>query len=174
MRRRAVGGASGGRGRHVSPFLLDKLTARISQVVMESFKNTFTVFEEIPFFSGSFNSSMVHSQLSGNWLREMMSSSGMMSSSRSPGKAGSQLSLEQARFSCCSLDTRLYRPGGAPSTETPPWPCDDFGGPGHVCLSGLLPPQKHEKILFYYCAGIKEKIIQAGLCPFPPLWFSKK
>lgn len=47
MRRRAVGGASGGRGRHVSPFLLDKLTARISQVVMESFKNTFTVFEEI-------------------------------------------------------------------------------------------------------------------------------
>lgn len=98
-----------------------------------------------PFFSGSFNSSMVHSQLSGNWLREMMSSSGMMSSSRSPGKAGSQLSLEQARFSCCSLDTRLYRPGGAPSTETPPWPCDDFGGPGHVCLSGLLPPQKHEK-----------------------------
>lgn len=37
-----------------------------------------------PFFSGSFNSSMAHNQLSGNWLLEMMSSSGIMSSSMSP------------------------------------------------------------------------------------------
>lgn len=39
--------ASRGPGHHLSPFLSDKLTARISQVVMESFKNTFMIFVEI-------------------------------------------------------------------------------------------------------------------------------
>ena len=46
------------------------------------------VSQPYPSFAGSLRSSMRHSQLSGNWLREMMSSSGIISSSKSPGRHG--------------------------------------------------------------------------------------